>query len=247
MNDENTQLEGINSVWSALKADKDIDRIYIQNTTKPDRMKQILQVAKRKRVIVEYVPKQKLDNMSLTEHHQGIIAILPAGEYVPFEQMLDDILNGNENPLFILLDGIQDPRNLGALIRTAECAGASCIIIPERRSAKLTAIAASASAGAVNFIPIAKVTNINKTIEVLQKNGVWVIGTDADADGKNYDDIEYKGKIAIVMGSESDGLHRLTKEKCDDIVGINMFGQTSSLNVSVAAGIILFEAAKQRT
>ena len=245
MNEESTQLEGINAIWAALKADRDVDKIFIQKTAKPERMKLILQNASRKRIIVEYVPKQKLDSMSLTEHHQGIIAVLPAGEYASFEEIVDKVFSENEKPLFVLLDGIQDPHNLGALIRTAECAGANCVIIPERRSAKMTTIAASASAGAVNFIPITKVTNMNRTIEHLQKMGTWVIGTAAES--KNYDEVDYTGPTAIVMGSEGDGLHRLTEKKCDDIVGIKMYGKTSSLNVSVAAGIILFEAAKQRS
>ena len=243
--EKSTQLEGINAVWAALKVDRDVDRIFIQKTAKPERMKLILQNASRKRIIVEYVPKQKLDSISLTEHHQGIIAILPASEYVSFEEIVDKIFEKNERPLFVLLDGIQDPHNLGAIIRTAECAGADCVIIPERRSAKMTTVAASASAGAVNYIPVAKVTNMNRTIEHLQKLGVWVIGT---ATGKkNYDEVDYTGSTAIVMGSEGEGLHRLTEEKCDDIVGINMYGKTSSLNVSVASGIILFEAAKARS
>ncbi len=244
MNEENTQLEGINAIWAALKADRAVDKILIQKTAKPERMKLILQNAGRKRIIIEYVPKQKLDSISLTEHHQGIIAILPAGEYVSFEEMVDKIFAEDKTPLFVLLDGIQDPHNLGAIIRTAECAGASCVIIPERRSAKMTTIAASASAGAINYLPIAKVTNMNKTIEYLQKMGVWVIGTAAG--NKNYDEVDYKGSMAIVLGNEGEGLHKLTEKKCDDIVGINMYGKTSSLNVSVAAGVILFHAAKQR-
>jgi len=242
--EENTQLEGINTIWAAMQAERDIDKIYILDTAKPNRMRQIVQTAKDRRVIIEYVPKRRLDNMSLTEYHHGIIAILPAGEYQSFEEMADKAIDENDSPLFVLLDGVQDPHNLGAIIRTAECAGAACIVIPERRSAKLTAIAASASAGAVNYIPIAKVTNMNRAIEYLQKLGVWVIGTAAES--KNYDEVDYTGKTAIVMGSEGDGLHRLTQEKCDDIVGIKMYGKTSSLNVSVAAGIVLFEAAKQR-
>ncbi len=242
--EQNTQLEGINAVWAALKADRAVDKILIQKTAKPERMKLILQNASRKRIIVEYVPKIKLDNMSLSEHHQGIIAILPAGEYVPFEEMVDNIFAENSKPLFVLLDGIQDPHNLGAIIRTAECAGADCVIIPERRSARMTTIAASASAGAVNFIPVAKVTNMNRTIEHLQKLGVWVIGTATNS--KNYDEVDYTGPTAIVMGSEGEGLHKLTEKKCDDIVGINMYGRTSSLNVSVASGVILFEAARMR-
>lgn len=244
MNEQNTQLEGINAVWSALKAEREVDKIFIQKTAKPDRMKQILNVASRKRIIVEYVPKQKLDNMSLTEHHQGIIAILPAADYASFEEMVDNVFAKTNSPLFVLLDGVQDPHNLGAIIRTAECAGASCVVIPERRSAKLTAIAASASAGAINYLPVAKVKNMNKAIEYLQKMGVWVMGT-AMGD-KNYYEVDYRGATAIVMGNEGDGLHRLTKEKCDDIVSIKMYGKTESLNVSVASAIVLFEAAKQR-
>ncbi len=244
MSEQNIQLEGINAVWSALKEDKDIEKIFILKSAKPERMKLIIQNANRKRIIIERVPKQKLDNISLTEHHQGIIAILPAGKYQSFEDMVDKIFEENSKPLFVLLDGIQDPHNLGAVIRSAECAGASCVVIPERRSVKITAVTASASAGAVNYIPIAKVVNINKTIEYLQKKGVWVIGTAAGS--KNYNEVDYKGSMALVLGNEGVGLHRLTKEKCDDIIGIKMYGKTTALNVSVASGIILFEAAKQR-
>ena len=244
MSEQETQLEGINAVFAALEAGRDIDKIYISESAKPGRMRSVINAANDRRVIIEYVSKHKLDGMSLTDYHHGVIAVLPAGEYQSFEEMADRIVQENENPLFVLLDGVQDPHNLGAVIRTAECAGASCVVIPERRSAKLTTTAASASAGAINYIPVAKAANMNRAIEYLQKLGVWVLGTAAG--GKNYDEADYTGKTAIVMGSEGEGLHRLTAEKCDDIVGIRMYGKTESLNVSVAAGIVLFEAARQR-
>jgi 23S rRNA (guanosine2251-2'-O)-methyltransferase len=207
-------------------------------------MKDIVELAGKKRVRIEYVKKQKLDDISLTHSHHGVIAIIEGGKEKAFEEIVDEIFEKNTSPLFVLLDGIQDPHNLGAIIRTAECAGASCVVVPERRSAKVTAVAANASAGAINIIPVAYTKNINRAIEYLQGKGVWVIGTDAG--GKNYDEADYKGKMAIVMGSEGEGLHRLTAQKCDDIVGIKMYGKTTSLNVSVAAGVVLFESAKQR-
>ena len=244
MNDDSIQLEGINSVLSAIESNQEIEKIFIFENAKKGRMSQIADIAYKKRIEIEYVQKQMLDNMSLTNHHHGIIALVSEGEKKTFEEIVDEVFEKEERPLFVLLDGIQDPHNLGAIVRTAECAGASCVIIPERRSAKVTAVAANASAGAINHIPVSSVTNINRAIEYLQKMGVWVIGTDAG--GKNYDEADYKGKMAIVMGSEGEGLHRLTAEKCDDIVGIKMYGKTNSLNVSVAAGVILFEAAKQR-
>ncbi len=244
MSEQSFQLEGINSVLAAIEANQKIEKIYIFENAKKGRMKQIADAAYKKRIDIEYVPKQKLDDMSLTQHHHGIIATVLEGENKSFEEIVDEIFEKEDTPLFVLLDGIQDPHNLGAIIRTAECAGASCVVVPERRSAKVTAVASSASAGAINIIPVAYVTNINRAIEHLQKLGAWVIGTDAG--GKNYDVPDYNGKMAIVMGSEGEGLHRLTAEKCDDIVGIKMYGKTTSLNVSVAAGIVLFEAAKQR-
>lgn len=245
MNEETMQLEGINSVLSAIESNQTIEKIYISENAKKSRMSQVADAAYRKKIAIEYVPKQKLDDISLTQHHHGIIAIMSDVEQKTFEEIVDEVFEKEESPLFVMLDGIQDPHNLGAIIRTAECAGAACVVIPERRSAKVTAVAANASAGAINLIPVASVTNINRAIEYLQKMGVWVIGTDAV--GKNYDEADYKGKMAIVMGSEGEGLHRLTGQKCDDIVGIKMYGKTTSLNVSVAAGVVLFEAAKQRS
>jgi 23S rRNA (guanosine2251-2'-O)-methyltransferase len=244
MSAKKQQLEGVNSVTSAIKAGHKIEIIYVSESAKPGRMRDVFFAAEKRRIPIERVARQKLDAMSFTQHHQGIIAMMRGTEAKPFEDVVDEILEREQNPLFVMLDGVQDPHNLGAIIRTAECAGASCVVIPERRSAKVTAVAASASAGAINLIPIAEVNNMNRAIEYLQKLGVWVLGTAMG--GKNYDEADYKGKTAIVMGSEGGGLHRLTAEKCDDIVGIRMYGDTSSLNVSVAAGIVLFEAAKQR-
>ncbi len=244
MNEQNYQLEGINSVLSALKTDQNVKTIIISESAKPARMQEIVDLAQKKRIQVEYSKKYRLDNMSLTNSHHGVIAVVDGERQKAFEEVADEVMESCESPLFVLLDGIQDPHNLGAIIRTAECAGASCVVVPERRSAKVTAVAANASAGAINLIPVTYAKNINRAIEYLQEKGVWVIGTDAG--GKNYDEADYKGKMAIVMGSEGEGLHRLTSQKCDDIVGIRMYGNTTSLNVSVAAGVVLFEAAKQR-
>ncbi len=244
MNGQDYQLEGINSVLSALKAGRNIKLIMISDSAKPARMQEIAELAGKKHIKIEYAKRHKLDDMSLTQSHHGVIAVVEGGREKAFEEVADEVLEAQESPLFVLLDGIQDPHNLGAIIRTAECAGASCVIIPERRSAKVTAVASNASAGAINIIPVAYTKNINRAIEYLQEKGVWVLGTDAG--GKNYDEADYKGKTAIVMGSEGEGLHRLTAQKCDDIVGIKMYGKTTSLNVSVAAGVVLFEAAKQR-
>ena len=244
MSGNEIQLEGINSVLSAMNTGREIIKLYILEGAKPSRMKEIVETAAKMRIPVEYINRRALDNMSLTGSHHGIIAVAHGAPQKSFEEIADDIFEKEESPLFVLLDGVQDPHNLGAIIRTAECAGASCVVIPERRSAKVTAVAANASAGAINLIPVASVTNINRAIEYLQDKGAWVIGTDAG--GKNYDEVDYKGKTAIVMGSEGEGLHRLTAQKCDDIAGIKMYGKTTSLNVSVAAGVVLFEAAKQR-
>ena len=211
MSGKNIQFEGINAVSAAISSGRKIERIFMSESAKPGRMKEIVESAGAKHVPVEYVPRSRLDEMSLTQHHQGVIAVLPEGDKKPFEEAADEIVENEKNPLFVLLDGVQDPHNLGALIRTAECAGASCVIIPERRSAKVTAVAANASAGAVNLIPVYEVTNINRAIEYLQKLGVWVLGTAAG--GKNYDEADYTGKTALVMGAEGGGTAQAYRRK----------------------------------
>ena len=246
MTNENNPLmiEGKNPVWEALKAGRPMDKLLINKELNQQTIKGLLGLARRSHVLVDFVPKAKLDTLSETGRHQGLIALLPAAQYTNFHDMLDQAFAKSEAPLIVILDQIQDPYNLGAIIRSAECAGAQGIVIPERRSAGLTAVVARASAGAIEHVPIAKVKNLSDAIKIMKDRGLWVIGTDSQ--GSNYHQVDMKGPTAIVIGNEGDGMRRLTKEACDQLAGIPLQGKVESLNASVAAGVLLFEVVRQR-
>ena len=201
-------------------------------------------MAKEQGVVVQEVVKQKLDDMSQTKKHQGIIALVPEHDYAEVSDILKRAEEKGEKPFIVILDNITDPHNLGAVIRTAECAGAHGVIIPKRRSVGLTAVVGKTSAGAIEYMPVARVTNISKTIDDLKKAGIWVAC--ADMGGDDYFDVALDGAIAIVIGSEGDGVSRLVKEKCDFVVSMPMYGKISSLNASVAAGLLMYEVVRQR-
>ena len=238
------QLEGRNAVLEVLKSGRDIEKIIVQKGNVEGTIRRIVGVAKEKGVVVQEVVKQKLDEMSQTKNHQGVIAIVSEHEYADVEDIINSAESKGEKPLIIILDNITDPHNLGAIIRTAECAGAHGVIIPKRRSVGLTAVVGKTSAGAIEYMPVARVTNIARTIDDLKSRGIWVAC--ADMGGDDYFDASLDGALALVIGSEGEGVSRLVKEKCDFTVSIPMYGKISSLNASVAAALLMYEAVRQR-
>ena len=238
------QLEGRNAVLEVLKSGRDIEKIIVQKGNVEGTIRRIVGIAKEKGVVVQEVVKQKLDEMSQTKNHQGVIAIVSEHEYADVEDIINSAESKGEKPLIIILDNITDPHNLGAIIRTAECAGAHGVIIPKRRSVGLTAVVGKTSAGAIEYMPVARVTNIARTIDDLKSRGIWVAF--ADMGGDDYFDASLDGALALVIGSEGEGVSRLVKEKCDFTVSIPMYGKISSLNASVAAALLMYEAVRQR-
>jgi len=248
--DERELLEGRNAVTEALRAGTAIDKIYIAHSdgkgTVDHTLRRIIAMAKDADVVVVDCDRRKLDGMSVTQAHQGVIASLAAAAYAEVEDILALAAQRGEKPLIVACDELSDPHNLGAIIRTAECAGAHGVIIPKRRSAGLTAIVSKTSAGAVSHLPVARVSNLVNCLKDLQKQGLWVFGTAADGDKGLYD-ADLAGATVIVIGSEGDGMGRLVAQTCDFKVSIPMRGQVSSLNASAAAAILLYEAVRQRS
>ncbi len=238
-------IEGRNAVIEALRAGTTIDKIFIQKGETDKTLGHIASTARAAGVVVVDADKRKLDFMSRTHAHQGVIALTSVREYVSVEDILNIAREKGENPLIVVCDEISDPHNLGAIIRTAECAGAHGVVIPKRRSAGLTAVVAKTSAGAVSHVPVARVANLPALLKELKEAGVWVFGTAADGDRLLYD-ADLKGPAAIVIGSEGDGMGRLVAETCDFKVRIPMRGKLNSLNASAAAAILLYEAVRQR-
>ena len=244
MEDESLTIEGRNAVLEAFRAGKTIDKIFVLDGCQDGPIRTIVREAKKGDTILSFVAKERLDQMSETGKHQGVVAYAAAYGYAQVEDILNAARKKNEPPFVILLDGIEDPHNLGAIIRTANQAGAHGIIIPKRRAVGLTATAAKASAGAINYTPVAKVTNLVKTMEQLKEEGLWFVCADLDG-GVMYGQ-NLKGPIGLVIGSEGDGVSRLVKEKCDFVTKIPMFGDIDSLNASVAAGVLAYEVVRQR-
>lgn len=238
-------IEGRNAVTEALRAGTPIDKIYLARGETDAALGHIASTARSKGVVVVECDRRKLDGMSRTHAHQGVIALAAMREYVSVQSLLDAAAEKGEAPLLVVCDEISDPHNLGAILRTAECAGAHGVIIPKRRSAGLTAIVGKTSAGAVSYMPVARVSNLPATLEELKKKGVWVYGTAAEGTTSLYD-ADLKGPAAIVIGSEGSGMGRLVREKCDFLVSIPMKGHISSLNASAAAAILLYEAVRRR-
>jgi len=241
------QIEGKNSVLEALKAGRPIDKILIStNIARHSTVAEIMYLSKQKGIPVIHTEKAKLDRMSETGSHQGIIAVALEKQYVEVEDLLESAKKKGEEPFIILLDGIEDPHNLGAVIRTAEAAGAHGIVIPKRRSAGLSATVSKTSAGAIEHLPVARVANISDVILKLKKAKVWVVGIENSAE-KSFTDFDYKLPVAIVIGGEGGGISRLVKENCDELVSIPMKGKISSLNASVAAAVVMYEILRQRS
>jgi len=237
-------IEGRNAVIEAYRSGKTIDKLYILDGCQDGPIQTIKREAKKADTIVKFVTKERLDQMSTTGKHQGVIASCAAYDYAEVEDILKIAKEKEEAPFIILLDNIEDPHNLGAIIRTANLAGAHGVIIPKNRAVGLTATVARTSAGALNYTPVARVTNISKTIEDLKKEGMWFVC--ADMGGTQMYQLDLKGPIGLVIGNEGDGVSRLVKEKCDMIATIPMKGDIDSLNASVAAGILAYEIVRQR-
>ena len=238
-------IEGRNAVIEALRAGTAIDKIYLQKGETDKTLGHIASRARAAGTVVVEADRRKLDAMSRTHAHQGVIALASVREYVSVESILNAAREKGEAPLLVVCDEISDPHNLGAILRTAECAGAHGLIIPKRRSAGLTAIVGKTSAGAVSYLPVARVANLTSALKDLKKQGVWIFGTAAGASTDLYS-ADLKGPAAIVIGSEGDGMSRLVAENCDFLVSIPMKGHISSLNASAAAAILLYEAVRQR-
>lgn len=241
---EEFTIEGRNAVIEAYRAGKTIDKIFIQDGCQDGPVMTIKREAKKYDTIVRYVTKERLDQMSETGRHQGVIAYAAAYEYAQVEDILTAAKEKGEPPFVLLLDNIEDPHNLGAIIRTANLAGAHGVIIPKNRAAGLTAAVARTSAGALNYTPVAKVTNLTKTIEELKKKGLWFVC--ADMEGTQMYRLDLKGPVGLVIGSEGEGVGRLVREACDMTAAIPMKGEIASLNASVAAGILAYEIVRQR-
>ena len=245
MSYEEFKIEGRNAVIEAFRAGKTIDKVFILDGCQDGPIKTVLREAKKKGTIINFVAKERLDQLSETGKHQGVIAMAAAYEYSDIEDMFKLAEEKGEPPFLVLLDNIEDPHNLGAIIRTANQAGAHGVIIPKRRAVGLTATVAKTSAGALNYTPVAKVTNLASTIEELKERGLWFVC--ASMEGEVMYNLDLKGPMGLVIGSEGEGVSRLVKEKCDFIAKIPMYGNVDSLNASVAMGVLAYEMVRQRT
>lgn len=238
-------IEGRNAVLEAFRSGKTIDKLYVLDGCQDGPVRSIVREAKKADTIINFVDKERLDRLSTIGHHQGVVAQAAAYEYAEVEDILNAAKEKNEPPFIFILDEIEDPHNLGAIIRTANLAGAHGVIIPKRRAVGLTATVAKTSAGAINYTPVAKVTNISKTIDELKKEGLWFVC--ADMDGDVMYNVNLTGPIGLVIGNEGSGVSRLVKEKCDFTASIPMKGDIDSLNASVAAGVLAYEIVRQRS
>lgn len=239
------RLEGRNPVLEALRAGREIDKIMILKGEREGSIVRIAALAKEKGIVVQEVEKQKLNALSVTHAHQGVIAFCAAANYKTVEELLAIAEEKGEPPFLLLLDEINDPHNLGSLLRTANCAGVHGVIIPKRRAVGLTATVAKASAGAVEYVPVAKVTNLSQTIDRLKEAGVWIAGADMDGEA-TFTKANLDGAICLVIGNEGDGIGALVKKKCDFLVKIPMKGEINSLNASVAGSLLMYEVVRQR-
>lgn len=241
---EELTIEGRNAVLETLRSGKTVDKLFILDGCQDGPVKSILREARKGDTLIQFVKKERLDQLSQTGKHQGVVAFCAAYDYASVEDILEAAREKGEPPFVILLDGIEDPHNLGAIIRTANQAGAHGVIIPKRRAAGLTAAVLKASAGAINYTPVAKVTNLGNTIDELKEKGLWFVC--ADMEGTRMYDLNLTGPIGLVIGSEGEGVGRLVKEKCDYAASIPMKGDIDSLNASVAMGVLAYEIVRQR-
>ena len=244
MENEEFKIEGRHPVMEALRSGRTLDKLFILDGCEDGPVKSIIRTAKKQDVYINFVKKERLDQLSETHQHQGVIAIAAAYDYSTVEDMLELAKEKGEDPFIIILDGVEDPHNLGAIIRTANLAGAHGIVIPKHRAVGLTSTVAKTSAGALNYTPVAKVANLSQTIESLKKEGLWFVCGHMNGDSMYH--LNLKGPIGLVMGSEGEGVSRLVREKCDYIASIPMKGDIDSLNVSVATGVLAYEILRQR-
>jgi 23S rRNA (guanosine2251-2'-O)-methyltransferase len=242
-------IYGLNSVIEAIRAGKrSIDSITILESARPDRLKSLLELARQKRIPVHRVPRFDFDRQLGEARHQGVIARIAAARYADPEELLDSIeakIGTSDPPFLVVLDGIEDPRNLGSILRTADCAGVQGVFVPERRASGLTDTVAKVAEGALEYVPVARVTNLVRLIEQLKERNIWVVGAAGDAK-QSYTEWDWKLPSAIIVGNEGHGLHRLVRENCDALVKIPVVGNLESLNVSVATGVLLYEVRRQR-
>ncbi len=241
----NDIIYGRNPIISALEANHTMDKILIQDGLRHSQIGYIRNLAKERGIVYQFVDKHKLDKMTDGENHQGVVALAAAHAYTDLRVILDAAKASDRPPFLVIADGITDPHNLGSIIRTANAAGAHGVIIPKNRSVSLSSVVAKVSAGAIEHMPVARVTNIAQTIELLKKEGLWIVGTALEGTQLCYE-CDMTGAIGIVIGSEGEGMSRIVREHCDFLVKIPMLGQTESLNASVAAGVLLYEAVRQR-
>lgn len=241
---EGLKIEGRNAVLEAFRAGKTIDKLFILDGCKDGPIQTITREARKNDTIINYVSRERLEQLSETKKHQGVIAVAAAYKYAEVEDILQNAKDRGEAPFLILLDNIEDPHNLGAIIRTANLAGAHGVIIPKRRAVGLTGTVAKASAGAINYTPVAKVTNLSSTIKELKEQGMWFVC--ADMGGTSMYDLNLKGAIGLVIGNEGEGVSRLVRDNCDFIASIPMKGNIDSLNASVATGVLAYEIVRQR-
>ena len=247
-NEENSfqdQIEGRNSVIELLETGKDINKIFIEKGEKHGSINKIIGMAKDRKIVIVETEKAKLNQMAQTDNHQGVIAIVPPFNYCEVEDIINEAKQKNEKPFILILDGIEDPHNLGSIIRTAETAGVHGIIIPKRRACSVNSTVYKVASGAVEHMKIARVNNITDTINYLKENDIWIYGTEMEADQYYYDE-KLTGSVSIVIGSEGFGMSRLVKENCDVLLKIPMKGTITSLNASVSAGIVMYEVVRQR-
>lgn len=242
--ENNEWIIGKNPVLEALRAERDINKIWIAEGSNKGQMQQVIGLAKQAGVIVQYVPKQKLDH-TVSGNHQGVAASVAAYQYAEVEDLFDKAAAKNEDPFFLILDEIEDPHNLGSILRTADAAGVHGVIIPKRRAVGLTAAVAKASTGAIEHVPVARVTNLARTMEELKEKGIWIVGTDASGK-QDFRQMDAKMPLAIVIGSEGKGIGRLISEKCDFLIRLPMVGKVTSLNASVAASLLMYEVYRKR-
>ena len=245
MSEQTDLIGGKNPVIEALKGEREINKIWVAEGSQRGQMNAVIQLAKAAKVNVQFVPKKKLDQMTDSQQHQGVVAQIAAYEYQDLSVLFDRAAERNEPPFFLLLDELEDPHNLGSILRTADASGAHGVIVPKRRSVGLTQTVAKASAGAIEHVPVVRVTNLARTMEDLKKEGLWFVGTDASGK-EDYREADLTMPVGLVIGSEGKGIGRLVKEKCDFLVRIPLAGQVTSLNASVAAALLMYEVYRSR-
>lgn len=238
-------IMGRNSVMEALKSGRPINKIFVAKGERQGSIREVIALAREKRLVIQEVEMSKMDGMTNGQKHQGIVASIPPVAYAELDDILAKATSPDQTPFLVLLDELEDPHNVGAILRTSDAAGVHGVLMPKRRSCSLSSTVAKTSAGAVEYVPVARIGNVSQTLEELKKTGMWIVGADMDGE-KNYYEADLTGPIVVVVGNEGKGMGRLTKEHCDFVVRIPMLGKISSLNASVACSLLLYEVVRQR-